>query len=212
MLEKLQPFNLNDVPADLADCVYEEERKRGSVLCLPTAYKVVLALRWILRYTEEDYYSLDEYESWRVYWKTEDDYGFRTQIILCRDEHESYDSCEDEWYVAQKSCFTTLATLNCHEIGVIRSVRVPGAAPYGGWAELDARPGIYRLLEDAAYGARATHNSPLSIDGSKTWVQRSDWGGALELGVATVEKPQSVGVIDIELEVRRPWWAMRYDD
>jgi hypothetical protein len=167
MLDKLQPFDLKDVPPDMEWCVYEEERQRGNVLCASTAYKVVLALRWLLSYTQWGYE--EDFETYRVYWKTEDDYGFKTGIFLFRKKVEQYSSFDDDLVVVQESLWFRLGTLECNNgKSVIDSVSMPGSPPYDGfYVTFDGHTGVRRLLEDAAYASRATH----SVDPIRRWGQ-----------------------------------------
>lgn len=156
---ELTPFNLADVPSGLEWCIYPEERERGEVFLPKTTYMVVLALRWILTYTDRGLE--EEFETWKVYWNNEDKYGFRTHIFLFREKVEQYDSHIGDFRVLQPQTWITLAMLGCNNgKGVIQEVLVPAAQPYGGeyWWHLDGITGVQRLLEDAIYASDATHN------------------------------------------------------
>lgn len=180
--QKIQPFSLKDVPSGMEWCVSDKERRRGSVLCYPTAYKLVLALRWILSHTEEDYYGTS-YDSWKVHWKMDDEYGFGTRIFLVRDKVEGYDPEREACYVAQKPASCQLARLICSNgNGVIDGVAMPNYGPYASrqWAHVDALTGVERLLQDATYGSEATHNyGPAIRFSDETRVLRNE-GGRVE--------------------------------
>ena len=154
---KLKPSNLKDVPSGLEWCVYLEERERGEVLLPATIYTIVLALRWILAYT--DLGIEEEFETWKVYWKNEDEYGFRTRIFLFRERVEQYDGIDDDDVVLQEQTWVELAALHCGEgKGVINRVYMPGRQPYGGHWELNGTDGVRQLLEDAIRASRATNH------------------------------------------------------
>jgi len=151
---EVKPFKLADVPADLQWCIYPEELARGEVLLPETIYKVVLVLRWILSYTD---HGIDqEFETWKVYWKTDGKYGFNTQIILFREKVEQYDE-EGELCELQPQTWIKLANLKCSNgEGIITHVTLNGSQPYGGKWEMNGASGVQRLLEDAIRGSQAT--------------------------------------------------------
>lgn len=153
---KLQPFNLADVPAPLAWCIYPEERQRGEVFLPETVYMIVLALRWILTYTDRGL--TDEFDTWKVYWKNDDEYGFTTHIYLFREEVEQWDSMDDEWRTVQPRTWCELAELKSEGRGIIRYVETHLAQPYGSRVVMDGTTGVRRLLEDAMLASQATHN------------------------------------------------------
>ena len=140
---------------------------------------MVLALRWALSYTDQ---GLDmEFETWRVYWKSEDQHGFRTRIYLHKNREEQFDSYSDEMVVVQEHVWHELATLVCHNQGVTRRVIIPGG-PYGS-IEIDAPTGIQRLLEDAMLSSCTASGSPINrTDPKVTWLNRLVWGAHEYLG------------------------------
>lgn len=152
-----KPFDLGRVPAELQWCIYPEELARGEVLLPETIYLIVLVLRWILTYTspglEEDY------ETWKVYWKSNDWYGFKTDIILCREKVEQYEGSTDEFMVLQPQTWYTLASLGCgNGRGVVTEVATRLPAPYydGNIVRLSGTSGVQRLLEDASRASSTT--------------------------------------------------------
>lgn len=171
---ELKPFNLAGVPSELEWCVYPEERERGEVFLPETAYRLVLALRWILAYTSWGYE--ENFETWRVYWKNEDKYGFNIRIFLFREKVEQY-TYDDELEVMQPQTWVELAKLSGNGNGVIEEVYVPAPQPYDGeyaW-RLDGAAGVRRLLEDAMVASRATHNFyPIQRDSDWTSTYRID--------------------------------------
>lgn len=205
---ELKPLNTADVPSELEWCVYPEERERGEVLLPETVYQIVLALRWILTYTSWGYE--EDFETWKVYWKCEDKYGFKTRIFLFREKVEQYDY-DGEPVVMQPQTWVELATLGCRNgKGVIEEVYIPAVQPYGGeyaW-RLEGAAGVQRLLEDAIVASRATHNfypisrydgwtSTYRIDGGQEG-DGSDLSFKLEL--------RHSYVTGVSLEVRRREW------
>jgi hypothetical protein len=149
MLEKMQPYDLSNVPSGMEQFVYEEERQRGSVFCNETTYLLVLALRWALyEYHESDYYNPTDYLTWKVLWKSKDDYGFGTEIYLFKDRVVRWDESGEEEYVAQECYYDLLATVQCpNGEGVIRGIRVPGG-PYG-HTVFGSVEGVCYLLQSA---------------------------------------------------------------
>lgn len=174
---ELKPFKLADVPSELEWCIYPEERERGEVFLPETVYLTVLALRWILTYT--DHGLEEEFETWKVYWKNEDKYGFRTKIFLFREKVEQYDSWDDEVRVVQPHTWVELASLCCSNgQGIVNELFMRPAQPYGDdlW-RLDGVAGIQRLLEDAMTASRATHNYyPISRSNGWTSTYRINGG------------------------------------
>ncbi len=176
---ELKPIKVADIPSELEWCVYPEERERGEVLLPETVYQIVLALRWILTYTSWGFE--DSFETWKVYWKCEDKYGFRTKIFLFREKVEQY-TYDDEFQVMQPQTWVELATLSCNNgKGIIQEIFVPAVQPYDRehvW-RLDGAAGVRRLLEDAMVASRATHNTyPISHNGDWTSTYRIDGGQA----------------------------------
>lgn len=208
---ELKPLKLADIPSDMEWCVYPEERERGEVLLPETAYMVVLALRWILTYTSWGYE--DDFETWKVYWKNEDKYGFKVRIFLFREKVEQYDY-DDEPVVLQPQTWVELATLRCSNgQGVINEVVLPAAEPYGGdysW-QLQGVAGVQRLLEDAIYASRATHNwQPIRRlkDGwTNTWRVQGNQdhdGWELDFKLETDHDYMSSYVTAVSLRTREP--------
>ena len=213
--QKIQPFSFDDVPSGMEWCVYGRERKRGNVKCYPAAYKVVLALRWLLSYTDMLDYTGEYYESWRVHWKMDDEYGFKTRIFVTRDKIEDYDSQREEWYVRQEKAHRHIATLVCSDgNGVITGVSMPNFGPYESdeWLYIDALTGVERLLQDATYGSKATHSyHPATRFGNEVRVTCSAGGRAEHLRYSVQTQPScfpSNRVIDLNLTVEKS--AMRW--
>jgi hypothetical protein len=208
---ELKPFKLADVPSELEWCIYPEERERGEVFLPKTAYMVVLALRWILTYT--DHGLEEEFETWKVYWKNEDKYGFRTHIFLSREKVEQYDNWSDEIRVLQPQTWVTLATLSCNNgNGVIEEVLVPAPQPYGGeyqW-HLNGVAGVQRLLEDAIYASDATHNRQpihrLKDGWTHTWRVQGYNGLELDFKLEADHEYVESYVTGISLRTRKPSW------
>ena len=195
---ELTPLNLDEIPTGLQWCIYPEERKNG-VLCPMSVYMTVLALRWILTYTDPGA-GLDEgFDTWKVYWKSEGRYGFTNQIFLFREKAERYDYDYDEIREQQPLTWVTLATLRCNNgKGVIDRVATPGAQPYGGTLELQGKAGVRRLLEDAMTVSEKTHNVyPITRDATWTSTMDTDGGGTLRF---KLEGDYSyVAKVDIEI-------------
>lgn len=155
---EIKPLCLAEVPSGLEWCIYPEEKARGEVLCPKSVYMIVLALRWILTCTDSGLY--DDFETWKVYWKSEGKYGFQNHIYLAKNMVEGYDY-DDEYKELQPQTWIKLATLSCNNgKGIIQEVHVPAVQPYGGeyWWHLEGVAGVQRLLEDAIHASRATHN------------------------------------------------------
>jgi hypothetical protein len=172
MLDMHARFDLKNVPANMGWCVYEEERKAGSVQCDPTVYRVVLALRWLLTYTCRG--AEVDFDTYKVHWRAEDKYGSRTSIFLYREKVEELALHSDNFDVVQEPLWFKLATLTCGNFeGIISSVTMPNTPPYDGYVELDGETGVLRLLMDAAYASQATSiMRPIESDGDAHWVYR----------------------------------------
>ena len=173
---KLQPFNLSNVPSDLEGCIYPEERKRGEVFCPETIYRVVLALRWMLTYTDSGLE--EEFEAWKVYWKNDDEYGFKTHIFLFCEKVEQFDSWDGKYTVLQKQTLCELAMLQCRDgRGLITDVHMSIGYPFEGMKHFYGVYGVQRLLENAAIASRGTHHEySLTHHADSTSVYRSEGG------------------------------------
>lgn len=177
---ELKPFNLAGVPSGLEWCIYPEEKARGEVLCPQSVYMIVLALRWILSCTNIGLE--EEFETWKVYWKCEDEYGFKNRIFLFREKVEQYDSYDGEYHVLQPQTWMELAKLYCREgKGIIKDVFMAAGQPYTSTTRLDGQMGVRRLLEDAILGSEANHNYyPFQSNGEYTCTMRVGGPGQAE--------------------------------
>lgn len=198
---EIRPFSLTEVPSGLEWCIYPEENDRGEVLCPKSVYMTVLALRWILSHQDSGLY--DDYETWKVYWKSEGLYGFTNHIYLAKEKVEGYDY-DDEYKELQPQTWLKLATLQCRNgKGIISHVTLAGSQPYGGEWEMDGMSGVRRLLEDAIRGSRAT-NHHIEHHGDVTSAHRIyDIDGHLGFTLKSGEYCSLVG--DVEL---RTWHSM----
>jgi hypothetical protein len=196
---EIQPFNLADVPSGLEWCIYPEELERGEVLCPKSVYMIVLALRFLLSYTDSGLY--DDFETWKVYWKSEGKYGFVNHIYLAKDKVEGY-GYDDEFQELQAQTWITLATLRCgNGKGNIDRVTLDGSQPYGGKWTLDGTRGVQRLLEDAIHGSRALSHH-IERRGNQTTAYRlaQDY---VYLGFTPVKGEFDHIVADVELKTWR---------
>ncbi len=205
---ELMPFKLDDIPSDLEWCVYPEERKRGEVFCPETIYRIVLALRWILTYT--DWGLEEEFETWKVYWKNDDKYGFVTRIYLFREKVEQFDNLEEDYWVLQEQAWCELAMLRCSGgQGIVTDVFTSFGQPYGGTWRLDGVMGVRRLLEDAIVASDATHNYyPIIHTDKLTHTYRvSGSQEALGMHLGFKLRCDHTAVTAIDLEVWQGlWW------
>lgn len=171
---KIKPFKLENVPAELQWCIYPEEQARGEVFLPETIYRVVLALRWILTYTDSGLE--DEFETWKVYWQCDDEYGFKTRIFLFRAKVEQYNQWRDEFQVVQEQTWHQLATVFCNNgYGNVNRVHSELAQPYGGRRSLNGKLGVERLLVDAAMGSQATHDTLRCEKGVYATLRTGSW-------------------------------------
>jgi len=166
---EIKPFSLADVPPVLQEYIYPEELARKEVLCPKSIYMIVLALRWTLSDTDSGFY--DEFETWKVYWKSAGKYGFENTIYLAKEKFEGYDY-DDEYRELQPQVWIKLATLHCSNgKGIIDRVTLNGSQPYGGSWTVNGAMGVRRLLEDAILGSQAT-NGHIERNGEWTSAQR----------------------------------------
>lgn len=162
---KVKPFKLENVPAELQWCIYPEEQARGEVFLPETIYTIVLALRWILTYA--DHGLEEEFETWKVYWQSEGDYGFKTRIFLFREKVEQFNSWHDKYEVQQEQTWQQLAVLECNNgEGIVTNVYTALAQPYGNGLRLSGKMGVERLLIDAVKASQAMNGDTLHSKGS----------------------------------------------
>ncbi|MBL8159116.1 hypothetical protein JNJ66_01535 [Candidatus Saccharibacteria bacterium] len=141
------PADLNLVPADLQQFIYDSERKHG-VTIPQLAYTIVLMLRAVLDTTVFDYYD-NEFDGQRVLWANEaDSFGYRTTVMLAANQRDDY--MGDEEYVLQKDIWARLLTISTNSE---KGSAVDGCIFHGG--PLGDRfvrrgSGITRIFEDIA--------------------------------------------------------------
>lgn len=159
---KLAPFKLSDVPASMSRFVLENERKRGSISCPSSVYLLVLALRAVLSYEREDWQGA-RVETRRVFWQFRDEAGSGINIWLYEPrltDHDTSDALNwSEAVVVQNERWTLLADISYRSDRGVTHVSLPNSAAYPDscWLELPAEAGLWRIIEDAAYGSKATH-------------------------------------------------------
>ena len=204
---ELKLFNLADVPSGLEWCIYPEERESGEVFLPKTVYLLVLVLRWILTYTDTGFE--EGFETWKVYWRSEGAFDFRTRIYLSRERVEQYDILRDEHQVLQSQTWAVLAVLSSSSAGVIRDVYIPATqlCSEGPW-HLNGVAGVQRLLEDAIRTSRATHHwqpiRRLRNGWTGTWrVDDSQEAGGWGLDFRLLASPEYVA--GISLKLRKPF-------
>lgn len=204
---ELKPLNLDEIPEVLRYFIYPEERKNG-VTCAETVFLTVLLLRWALSGPEHGIE--EEYEGRKVFWKTQDRYGFRTTIILYSDKEAQYDAFDEEMTILQEATWIELGELHCRDgHGIIDRVIVNNCFPYGRNLEFDGKTGVTRLIEDAMVSSHHTGYSLMRWpEPERTYSRREDNGFWYQLSFK-VECDNPSGIvtsIDVEGgEEKSPW-------
>ena len=193
----IQRFDLSEVPAGLKHCVYPEELARDFVQCPRSVYLIVLALRHILTKSVQYLDSYNHYETPKVFWRWHDEHGFRTDIIIHRDEVNEWDPYVDDMSVTQKYSWHELATVQCSGgEGFITHVNID-SAPYGR-IEFNGEDGIRRLIDDAA---RARHSFHPRMGDRLTWQIYHSGDYSTYLGYTLNTDTERYGVtVDVKVE------------
>lgn len=219
----LSTFSLNDLSSELAGLVYAGEKTGRCSVSIPrNHYLVVLALRFILHYT--DIYNVDgdggmdqrDHDTWQVFW-TVDEPG-TTSIYLAKKSVKLIvrtGSGEELAVEVQKEFWHKLATLEGNE--EITGVRLNTGLPYSTEISLSPAEGIRRLIEDAAHVSKATPSqcpfTCLSVFGRLTLeVMRNEDFCNYERGLAVkldIDGQDRVSDVNLRVNVIEP---LDYDD